>query len=85
MTDLSKIPDLALRQKVKPLLEAIEHIDLKIEDVLTPIQAERDKLDKQVKALIGDRYIDCTCAVTGLPIFGDDDRVESVSLACVAA
>ena len=97
MTDLSKIPDLELRQKAKALNDRIDAIDAELEkrrsetwkkfhDDTAALDAERDKLDEQLGELLGeDHEITGTCDVTGLPIFDGDEVIEKQVLACVEA
>ena len=85
MTDLSKIPDLELRQKAKVIDDAIDKIDVRIYEITTPLYEERVKLVDQLNALLGERCLDGRCAATGLPIFEDDEIVEKRVLACVEA
>ena len=83
MTDLSKIPDLELRQKAKELDDAIDKIDAYIEEKSAPLYEQRRKLVDQLHALLGDRSLDGRCAATNLPIFEDDEVIEKRVLACV--
>ena len=85
MTDLSKIPDLELRQKVKVISAAIEAIDARIDEIAAPHYEERHKLQKQLDALLGERYLEGHCWETGLPILDGDDVLERRVLACVEA
>ena len=85
MTDLSKIPDLELRQKVKELDDAIDKIDARIEEIAAPLYAERNMLRDQQNEILGERTIDGWCATTGLPIFEDDDVVEKRTLGYLEA
>lgn len=85
--DLSKIPHLELRQKVKPLNDQIDALDEKIAALKTeyrnklneaaaPLYVERDRLNDQLEALIGDASLGdiiATCTKTGLPIFEEDE------------
>ena len=85
MTDLSKIPDLELRQKAKELDDAIDRIDLRIEEMTAPLQDERQKLYDQLDELLDGRSLDGRCEATGLPIFDGDDVLQKRVLACVEA
>lgn len=84
MTDLSKIPDLALRQKIKPLNDKIEALDAQIERLQQdshaqylaaskPLRQQRAALDEELGALLDEREIVGTCSKTSLPIFEGDD------------
>lgn len=95
MTDLSKVPDLELRQKIKPINDQMDAIDAQIEKIrsehyqrmdaaMKPLNDQRDKLDAQLEEILNDREIVATCASTGLPIFDEDETVEQVVLAAVA-
>lgn len=96
MTDLSKIPDLELRQKIKPINDRIDAVGEKLRQMQTEfyakckaasaeLDAEYGRLNDQLSELLGeDREITGTCAVTGLPIFEGDETVEKYVLACVA-
>ena len=85
MTDLSKIPDLELRQKVKELADAIDKIDARIEEMTAPFYAERNILRDQQNEILGERTIEGWCDTTGLPIFEDDDVVETRTLGYLEA
>jgi hypothetical protein len=91
--DLSKIPDLEIRQKAKGPSDEVDAIDKQIETVradyyakmdaeVKPLYERRAKLDEQIAAIIGkDREIVGTCAKTGLPIFDGDETEELLVLA----
>lgn len=96
MTDLSKIPDLELRQKAKVLNDAIDAIDNKIAAVQEEFRAkmnaacaaldkEREALDDELASILGeDREIVGTCCKTGLPIFDGDETRTFECLEAVA-
>jgi hypothetical protein len=94
--DLSKIPDLELRQKVKPLWDQRVKLDTEIERrkeevhdamaaAVRPLYDEIDAIDEKLNELLGEREIAGTCDETGLPIFDGDDTEETVTLRLVAA
>ena len=88
--DLSKVPDLELRQKVKALTEQSEalgeEIDREVDRVTGALREKRNAIEKQIESLLGNRYIDGRCDVSGLPIFDTDDIVSehTTMLACLA-
>lgn len=93
MTDLSKVPDLELRQKIKPLCDRLDAIDEKLEAMRKVLRQqtrslndEHDKLSEELADLLGtdERSVVGTCSVTGLPILDDDETVDTRRLACVA-
>lgn len=83
--DLSKVPDLDLRQKVKPLNDRISALDAmiyaqraameeKIDAAVKPLEDEKEKIEGTIAEMLGDdRELDGTCAVSGLPLFAGDD------------
>ena len=83
MTDLSKIPDLELRQKAKVIDDAIDKIDARIHEVTAPLYDERNALMRQLHDLLDGRCLDGRCEATGLPIFEDDEVIEKRVLVCV--
>ena len=82
MTDLSKIPDLELRQKLKGVLAQIKAVEAKLEAAAAPFESERERLEAQRDELLGERWLEGECAITGLPIFSDDETRERRALAC---
>ena len=96
MTDLSKIPELELRQKIKPINDRMDAITIQMDeirekhraaahDALVPLNSEWDKLQGELAEKLGDdREIVGTCDKTGLPIFSDDETKELLVL-CEAA
>lgn len=84
--DLSKVPDLELRQKVKALTEQSkalgEEIDREVDRVVGSLRDKRNAIEKQIETLLGDRYIESTCDVSGLPIFDTDEATHMTFLSC---
>ena len=99
MADLSKIPDLELRQKIKPLQEKRDALSRQYDetyDRMTEarrtategIQAEIDSIGEQIDDLLAPHpeasEIVGVCEATGLPVFDTDETKTRHTLACVA-
>lgn len=96
MTDLSKVPDLELRQKIKPMAERLAAlqaaVDKKLDELreqneadLLPLKQQAADAEDEIDKLLGeDRWFEGICDKTGLPIFSDDETEEIRVLACVA-
>jgi hypothetical protein len=97
--DLSKVPDLELRQKIKPLSERLQAVKRqidrersremdKLEAVIGPLRSERDRLRVEIEAALDDHpdasEVIGACLISGLPIFDSDEIEESYALACLA-
>jgi hypothetical protein len=88
--DLSNIPDLELRQKVKPLYDRAMEIEAKIaamrrehdakfSDLVKPLEDEETELQNRIQSELGDEYeIVGRCCVTGLPIFSEDEVYDAL-------
>jgi hypothetical protein len=89
----SKIPELELRWKIKPLYDRIVALEAEIDaaglnmrrqlEVSTKTLCdERDKLDEEIGEILGDgRAVQSVCCLTGLPIFDGDEVVEALAAA----
>jgi hypothetical protein len=88
--DLSNIPELELRQKVKPLYDRAMEIsakiaamrrehDAKFSELIKPIEDEEMELQNKIRAELGDEYdVVGRCCVTGLPIFEEDEVYDAL-------
>ena len=93
--DLSNVPELELRRKIKPINDRLDAIEAELQRAYgaehektkaayAPLLAERERLEAQINELLGeDRCIEGTCCVTGLPIFSDDGWTDAMVLTCV--
>lgn len=91
MTDLSKVPDLELRQKVKPLNDKWDALEAQLARLrdehhakTAPIHEAQSELSDQISDILDGREIVGTCESTGLPVFDDDKGVRRYSLLPVA-